>query len=62
MASDMARVATLGNSAISVLGAVCVDGVGAVVLLVALALGAGKIGSDLGTNTSTVANLDLGDL
>ena len=58
----MAGVTTLSDSAISVLSTVCVDGVGAVVLLVGLALRAGKVGSNLGTNTSTVANLDLGDL
>lgn len=39
-----------------------VDLVRAVVLLVVLALVAGKIGANLGTGTGAVANLDLGDL
>lgn len=44
------------------LSTVCVDLVGAVVLVVTLALLASKVGANLSTNTGTVANLDLGDL
>lgn len=58
----MAGVTALSNGAISVLGAICVDGVGAVVFLVVLALWAGKVGANLSTNTGTVANLDPGNL
>jgi hypothetical protein len=36
--------------------------VGAVVLLVVLALGAGEIGTDLSADTRAVTNLDLCDL
>jgi hypothetical protein len=52
----------LRDSAVSVLSTVCVDLVWAVVLLVRLAVVAGKIGADLSTNTSAVTNLNLGDL
>jgi hypothetical protein len=58
----MARVTTLCDCAVGVLGTVCVDLVGAVVLLVVLALVAGKIGANLSTDTSAVSNLDAGDL
>ena len=44
------------------LSTICVDLVGAVVLLVGLAVVAGQVGANLGTNTSAVANLDLCDL
>jgi hypothetical protein len=62
MHTDVARVTSLCYSAVRVLGTVGIDLVGAVVLLVVLALVASKIGTDLGTRTSAVANLDLGDL
>ena len=58
----MAGVTTLRNSATAVLSTVCVDLVGAVVLVVVLALLASKIGANLGTNTGAVANLDPSDL
>jgi hypothetical protein len=45
-----------------VLSTVCVDLVGAVVLLVGLAVVASQVGTDLSTNTSAVSDLDLGDL
>jgi hypothetical protein len=60
--SDVRRVASLGNSAVRVLSTVGVNLVGAVVLLVGLALIAGEIGTDLGTRTDTVSDLVLGDL
>lgn len=62
MASDMAGVSTLRNSAAAVLSTVCVDLVGAVVLVVVFALLASKVGANLGTNTGAVTNLDPGDL
>ena len=58
----MARVSTLCDCAVGVLGTVCVDLVGAVVLLVVLALVAGEIGTDLSTNTGAVSDLDASDL
>lgn len=62
MCADVAGVSTLRDSAVSVLSTVCVDLVWAVVLLVRLAVVAGKIGTNLSTNTSAVTNLNLGDL
>lgn len=62
MASDVAGVTTLCNSAIGVLSTVCVNRIRAVVLLIVLALIAGQVGANLSANTGTVANLDLGDL
>lgn len=50
------------HGAIRILGTVCVDLVGAVVLLVILAVVAGEVGADLGSNTNTVSDLDLGNL
>lgn len=58
----MAGVSTLCDSAVVVLSTVCVDLVGAVVLLVVLALVASKVGANLSTNTGAVSNLDSGDL
>jgi hypothetical protein len=52
----------LRNSAIGVLGSVGVNLVGAVVLLVVLALVAGQVGTNLSTNTSAISNLDASDL
>ena len=60
--TNVRRVTSLGDSAVRVLSAVSIDLVRAVVLLVGLALVAGKIGADLGTRSNTVANLVLGDL
>lgn len=57
MGTDVAGVATLGNGAIVVLRAICVDRVGAVVLLVILAVVAREVGTDLGTDTGAIANL-----
>jgi hypothetical protein len=45
-----------------VLSTICVDLVGAVVLLVGLAVVASQVGADLRTNTNTVTDLHLGDL
>jgi hypothetical protein len=45
-----------------VLGTICVDLVGAVVLLVGLAVVASQVGANLRANTNTVADLHLGDL
>jgi len=56
------RVTTLGDGSIRVRGTVSVDLIGAVVLLVGLAVAAGKIGTDLCTDTNTVADLDVLDL
>ncbi|CAI9626784.1 unnamed protein product [Alternaria burnsii] len=58
----MARVSTLCDCAVGVLGTVCVNLVGAVILLVVLALVAGEIGTDLSTNTGAVSDLDASDL
>ena len=60
--TNVRRVTSLGDSAVRVLSAVGIDLVRAVVLLVGLALVAGKIGADLGTRSNTVANFVLGDL
>jgi len=49
--TDVRGVTTLRDGAIRVRCTVCVDGVGAVVLLVSLAVVAGQVGADLGTNT-----------
>ena len=62
MDTNVRRVASLCNSAIGVLSTVGIDLVGAVVLLVGLAVVASKIGANLGTGTDTVADLVLGDL
>lgn len=60
--TDVRGVTSLSDSAVRVLSTVRIDLVGAVVLLVGLALGAGKIGTDLGTRTDAVSDLVLGDL
>jgi hypothetical protein len=57
--TDVARVTTLCNGTIVVLRAVGVYRVGAVVLLVGFAVVAREIGTDLGTNTGAVADLDI---
>ena len=49
--TNVRGVTTLRDGTIRVRCAVCVDGVGAVVLLVSLAVVAGQVGTDLGTNT-----------
>jgi hypothetical protein len=61
VSADVARITTLGNGAIGVLRAVCVDRVGAVVLLVGFAVVAREVGTNLGTNAGAVANLDVLD-
>lgn len=62
MCTDMAGIATLGDSAVWIWGSVSVDLVGAVVLLVRFALCASQIGCDLRANTSSVSNLEVLDL
>lgn len=62
MNTNVRRVASLSNGAVRVLSTVGIDLVGAVVLLVGLAVVASKIGANLGTRTDAVANLVLGDL
>jgi len=52
----------LCHSAVVVLRSVGVDRVGAVVLLIRLAVVAGQIGTNLRTNAGAVSNLELGDL
>jgi hypothetical protein len=58
----MAGVSTLGNSAIRVLRAVGINLIGAIVLLVGLAVVAREIGATLSANTNSVSNLDVLDL
>lgn len=60
--TNVRRVTSLGDGAVGVLGTVGIDLVGAVVLLVGLAVVAGKIGANLSTRSHTVADLVLGDL
>ena len=62
MNTDVRGVASLGDSAVRVLSTVRIDLVGAVVLLVCLALSAGEIGANLSTRADTVSDLVLGDL
>lgn len=50
--TNVRGVATLRDGAIRVRCTVCVDGVGAVVLLVSLAVVAGQVGTNLGSNTN----------
>ena len=60
--TNVGRVTSLGDGAVGMLSTVGIDLVGAVVLLVGLAVVAGKIGANLSTGSHTVANLVLGDL
>ena len=60
--TNVRRVASLCDSTVRVFSTVGVDLVRAVVFLVVLALVASKICANLGTRTSTVTDLDLGDL
>jgi hypothetical protein len=60
--TNVAGETSLGDSAVRVGCTVCVDHVGAVVLLVCLAVTAIKVGANLGTDTCAVANLECGDL
>lgn len=62
MSADVTRVATLCNGAIGVGSTVGIDRVGAVVLLVGLAVSARKIGANLSANACAVANLEVLDL
>ena len=57
MGANVGGVAALADGAVGVLGGKGVDGVGAVVLLVGLAVGAGQIGADLGADADAVAGL-----
>lgn len=50
MCTDVRGESTLGNGAVRVWGSVCVDGLGAVVFLVGLAVSACQIGTDLCTD------------
>ena len=52
--TDVRGVTTLRDGAIRVRCTVCVDGVGAVVLLVSLAVVAGQVGTNLSTNTDWI--------
>lgn len=56
--TNVRGIATLGDGAIFVRGAVCVDRVGAVVFLVGLAVVASQVGLNLGSHTDAVANLN----
>lgn len=57
----MASIAALGDAAVNgEWGTVGIDHVGAVVLVVALAVVAGQVGADLGADANTIANLDAG--
>lgn len=58
----MTRISTLGDDTVGVRSTVGVDLVGAVVLLVRLAVVASEIGADLSTDTDAVADLDVLDL
>jgi len=58
MSADMAGVTTLRDGTVWVWGGICVDPVGAVVLLLCLAVTAGKVCSDLSTDTDAVADFD----
>lgn len=58
----MARVTTLCDGAILVRSAVCIDGIRAVVLLVRFAVVAREIGTNLGSNASAIADLEILDL
>lgn len=62
MSTNVAGIATHGNGAVRVGSAIGVNGVGAVVFLVGLAVAAGQIGTDLSTDTDTVALFDGGDI
>lgn len=62
MCSNVRSISTLRDSAVLVLGTVCVDLVGTVILLVCLAVVAGQVGLDLCTDTDSVANLDCLDV
>jgi hypothetical protein len=54
MGAHVAGVATLRDSTVWVLSTVCVDLVGAVVLVVRLAIGASQIGACEGVGTKSV--------
>lgn len=58
MCSDVAGVATLRDGAVFVWCAECVNAVGAVVLLIRLAVVASQVCADLRTDTDTVADFD----
>ena len=58
----MARIATLSNGAIFVRSTIGINGIGAVVFLVGLAVVTCEVGADLSSNTSAVANLEVFNL
>jgi len=61
--TNVARVSSLAhNAGLWVWGTVCVDHLRAVVLLVTLAVDALSAGTDLSTDTDSLALLELGDL
>jgi hypothetical protein len=62
VSTDVAGETSLRDGAVRVGSTICVDHVGAVVLLVRLAVTAVEVGADLGTNTCAVANLECSDL
>jgi hypothetical protein len=63
MRTHVGRVTTLADNArLWVRSTVCVDHLGAVVLLVRLAVDTLSASSDLGTNTNSLSLLELGDL
>ena len=58
MCANMARIPALRDRAVGVRRAKRIDRVGAIVLLVCLAVLARQVGADLRTNTHAVADLD----
>jgi hypothetical protein len=62
MSADVGRVPALRNGAVWIWGAVGVDLLGAIVLVVALALLAFHAGLNLCSNTDAVTDLDCGNL
>jgi len=54
--THVARVTTLSNGAVWVWGTVCVDRIGAVVLLIGLAVVASQVSTDLSADTDTVSD------
>lgn len=62
MSSNVAGVSSLPDSSTWVLSTIGVDLVWAVVFLRILALLTCEVGTDLGADTSAVANFDFGDL
>ena len=61
MGANVAGETALTLCAVAEVGAVRVDHVGAVVFLVGLAVDAGQVGADLGTDADAVADLEVLD-